>query len=156
MLAKMRWMVEQFCYVTPLTALLGAALDREQNYQKHLHAAQGAVQVMRLASMFICLQALFALYMLSHHALQKYKTTAKFLSIKALILLSVLQKALVMLALHAGVIGLHPSRLFTEADAALRLQAFLLLAEVPFLQVLVNRAFPAEELSASDLLEPLA
>lgn len=50
-------MVEQFCYVTPLTALLGAALDREQNYQKHLHAAQGAVQVMRLASMFICLQA---------------------------------------------------------------------------------------------------
>lgn len=32
-------------------------------------------------------QALFALYMLSHHALQKYKTTAKFLSIKALILL---------------------------------------------------------------------
>ena len=56
------------------------------------------------------------------------------------------------LLLSCGMQWLAPpeSKLFTAEDEVLRLHAFLLLLEAPVLQLLVNKAFPPQELRASD------
>lgn len=146
-LRKMRFMIEQYCYVTPLTAFVEGILQwQEKQQQIHMDFWVGSVQVLRLVSMFICLQALFALYHATKKSLKKYQTTLKFLSIKALIILSAVQKILLAWVFRWHLVDLPPSRVFSAADAALRMHAFLLLMEVPFLQLLVNHAFPADEL----------
>ena len=66
-----------------------------------------------------------------------------------MIVLSMVQKLAVMYMVHAGLlVPLNPSgsALLTPATASTRLQALLLGAELPFLQMLINRAFPVDEL----------
>jgi hypothetical protein len=59
------------------------------------------------------------------------------------------QKLAVMYMAHEGLlVPLNPygSAFLTPATASTRLQALVLGAELPFLQMLVNRAFPVDEL----------
>ena len=66
-----------------------------------------------------------------------------------MIALSMIQKLVVMYMVHTGLlIPPNPSgsAFLTPAAASTRLQALLLGAELPFLQMLVNRAFPVDEL----------
>ena len=66
-----------------------------------------------------------------------------------MILLSMLQKLAVMYAVDAGMLeSLSPpgSTLVTPGISATRLQALILTVELPLLQMLVNRAFPVDEL----------
>jgi len=120
LLSKMRCMIEQYCYITPLTTLMEGIIHWQEK-QQHIHfdLLMASVQAMRVVSMFVCLQALFALYNATKKPLKKFDTTLKFLSIKALILLSVVQKILVMLLFYADLVVLPPSNVFSRTDAAL-------------------------------------
>lgn len=149
-LQKMRAMIEQYCYVAPIAASVTTLLDfnthQRQVHFEGLFQVELLMQLLQSISMFCCLQALFALYRATHDVLHRFKTTSKFLSIKLLILLSLIQKTLVVWIFHTSLVLLPGSKVFTHADAATRVQAFLLLAEIPFLQALVNSAFPLKEL----------
>eukprot|EP00873_Tetraselmis_striata_P034117 jgi/Tetstr1/454381/TSEL_041288.t1 len=103
------------------------------------------------ASLLVCLQALFVLYRATKHALAPFHTTAKFLGIKAMLLLSLLQRVLVLALARHGLFGDGHSVLYTPAVMATRLQAFLLAWELPVLQLLVNRAFPLSDLQQPSL-----
>lgn len=146
-LLKIRSMIEQYCYVAPATALISMIFDFHGK-AKHqaMEAMEVLVQTVQAISMFVCLHALFVLYKSSLHPLQQYRTTRKFLTIKAMIILSLVQKLAMVWLSRTEVFPLPTSGVFSRADAATRLQAFLLLAEVPFLQLLVNDSFPLSEL----------
>jgi len=66
-----------------------------------------------------------------------------------MIVLSMVQKLAVMYMAHEGLLvppNPSGSAFLTPATASTRLQALVLGAELPFLQMLVNRAFPVDEL----------
>ncbi|CAE7447179.1 unnamed protein product, partial [Symbiodinium sp. CCMP2456] len=98
-LHKMLAMIEQYCYVAPIAASVTTLLDfnthQRQVHFEGLFQVELLMQLVQSISMFCCLQALFALYRATHDVLHRFKTTSKFLSIKLLILLSLIQKTLV-------------------------------------------------------------
>ncbi|CAE7252597.1 unnamed protein product, partial [Symbiodinium pilosum] len=128
-LSKMLTLIEQYCYVAPVAASAITVLDfntsQRQLHVEWLFLAELLVQLVQSVSMFCCLQALFALYRATHDVLHRYKTTSKFLAIKMLILLSLIQKTLVVWIFHTSLVLIPGSRVFTHADAATRVQAFL-------------------------------
>mmetsp|Transcript_21263 Transcript_21263/g.53528 ORF Transcript_21263/g.53528 Transcript_21263/m.53528 type:complete len:329 (+) Transcript_21263:374-1360(+) len=150
LLRRLRRMVEQYCYVAPLAAgmAMGAHLLSPPELSSLLvHTSEAA----QSASLLVCLQALFVLYRATKHALAPFHTTAKFLGIKAMLLLSLLQRVLVLALARHGLFGDGHSVLYTPAVMATRLQAFLLAWELPVLQLLVNRAFPLSDLQQPSL-----
>jgi len=153
LLFKLRLMIEQYCYIAPVTVTVTTVIEllsgphpnsnSEQQQQQLLMGAM--LQQVQTVSMLICLYALFFLYKATHDALERFNTTKKFLAIKSMILLGLVQKLAITSLLGSGLITVTSS-VVAPSQAATRLQALLLGLELPFVQVLMNRAFPVEEL----------
>lgn len=146
LLAKLRRLVRQYCFVAPpaATAALVAHLAG-------LSRAAWAAEALQAVSMLACLQALFVLYKATAQPLAPFRTTAKFLGIKAMLVLSLAQRLLLRAAVAGGVLGPPVGGPYSAEAAATRAQALLLGWELPALQLLVNSAYPLAEL----LLAPL-
>jgi hypothetical protein len=72
-------MMEQYCWVAPITALLSMILDYYvyKNQDSQLELPVQLVQGVQALSMFVCLHALFMLYKATYHPLRQYRTTFK-------------------------------------------------------------------------------
>eukprot|EP00191_Tetraselmis_sp_GSL018_P009801 CAMPEP_0177612446 /NCGR_PEP_ID=MMETSP0419_2-20121207/21230_1 /TAXON_ID=582737 /ORGANISM="Tetraselmis sp., Strain GSL018" /LENGTH=329 /DNA_ID=CAMNT_0019108645 /DNA_START=347 /DNA_END=1336 /DNA_ORIENTATION=+ len=144
-LSRITSCIEQYCYVAPAMAVFLALVELSPDDPRLRHAAHAA-EAIQAASMLVCLQALFALYNATHGPLRGLRTKLKFIGIKSMIVLSLIQKLAILSLLHAGALSPPSSDVFTPRASATRLQAFVLGLELPFLQALNNRAFSADDL----------
>jgi hypothetical protein len=157
MLTKLRRMIEQYCYVVPVTATLAlvpslytifatTSVEDEKGLRRHLPLLAQGVEAAQGISMLVCLYGLFVLYKATKGALAEYDTTAKFVGIKSMIVLSLVQRIIIVNLVRHDVMGGVRGTLFTPEVMGTRVQAFLLGWELPLLQLIVNRAFPLGEL----------
>jgi len=150
LLARIRITIRQYCVVAPVTVFLVDGLLISERFDMPVFGA--VLEGLQTVSMTLCLHALFMLYQATRDVLHRYHTTAKFMTIKSMILLSLVQKIVVTYVVASGVLP-TASKVISTSDCAIRLQALLLLLELPFLQVVVNKAFPAEELQYDNTSE---
>jgi len=112
----------------------------------------GAAGVSRLAdalqkiSGFIALQGLFTLYKASHNALHEWNTTMKFVAIKLVIVLDMIQDVLAGFLVTHGIVGVGSQCHLRDENLAKIWDQCMLVVEAVFMALLMYRAFPAQEL----------
>jgi len=88
---RVMWLVQQYSYVVPVVA--GVSLILELSVAPHMGKYMVKVfEQVNKCSALTCLYGLFILYFATHHMLEKWKTTAKFITIKGLLGLFIMQE----------------------------------------------------------------
>eukprot|EP00929_Paragymnodinium_shiwhaense_P061744 TRINITY_DN30865_c0_g1_i1.p1 TRINITY_DN30865_c0_g1~~TRINITY_DN30865_c0_g1_i1.p1 ORF type:complete len:361 (-),score=62.79 TRINITY_DN30865_c0_g1_i1:421-1503(-) len=145
--AWLPFLLRLYTRVAPISCIFSLwaalALDDEY-YAKALSAACLALRVSALTSVY----GLFILYNSSKELLKDWHTLEKFLSIKAILLLSVLQDRLVELLVGHGVFHIPACIRNDRLSDFMRIfiNQWLLGFEMVFMALLLVRAFPPHEL----------
>ena len=152
-LVLISYLLFQFVLGTPVLAIVGMwgyiSLDAAS-----AHALRAACLALKQLSTLLALWGLFALYQASHDPLRHWNTTKKFVSLKAVLVLELVQEHLIAFLLDAGSYGPGDGLDGATLDACRHGQLVehfwsqvVLLLECLLMACLIRSAFPPHELA---------
>eukprot|EP00808_Paulinella_micropora_P020404 g30844.t1 len=156
-------LVSQYMYCAPALSFMSILIELQISSNEFESVAQEEmvlimkklVNLLKVVSMFTAVYGLFVLYVVTEYALLDFKTTAKFASIKVLV---ILEKAtdytLKLLSMLFGV-DVLTNQLSTAYDSEARRSifvSFVTVIESLFLTMLMIQAFPASDLQVAHTL----
>lgn len=144
------FMLQQYMLIVPGTSifLLWTALVVPKEYHR-MHIRSIYVQKF---SQLTALWGLFVLYRASVKLLKKWRTSQKFLSLKIIVLIQILQRPLVSSVVKHLVPKLYPDNLYCLSHDFMidAMNSWLLLGWCVMLAILISRAFPVKEVMNED------
>jgi len=151
---KVMWLVQQYSYAAPVIASVSLILELSMEPAKGKYMVKAIEQVTKCSAL-TCLYGLFILYSATHHILEKWKTTAKFITVKGLLILFIIQELVLQFVIEPMLLE-SGSSCFKHAGFmpfwwsvynAKFLGMWAITLESVLMVVLVRVAFPVEEVT---------
>eukprot|EP00405_Crypthecodinium_cohnii_P009862 CAMPEP_0206424558 /NCGR_PEP_ID=MMETSP0324_2-20121206/3296_1 /ASSEMBLY_ACC=CAM_ASM_000836 /TAXON_ID=2866 /ORGANISM="Crypthecodinium cohnii, Strain Seligo" /LENGTH=377 /DNA_ID=CAMNT_0053889229 /DNA_START=31 /DNA_END=1164 /DNA_ORIENTATION=+ len=152
-----RAFMRQYAFTVLVSGLLGLWLALASDYQVFSHVNGILNKVVKLSS-FICIYGLFILYKCTHDMLEHYRPTAKFVSLKIIVLLMNFQELIISPIVKKTsngksclVNGDHDEE-YGQLLVEHMVTMYLTVWESILVAMLVRRAFPASDLPDSEVV----